>query len=134
VRLHPVAVEHLKDLSGSFDPDVFPWDHNRKTLDEEFRRLQRAAGIHLPCRGEHEHTPACHAYGFHDLRRAFATENAPNMSADALQRLMRHKSYLTTQVYVNLSRQLDAAVGGLHVPEVLKKQKKAAESRERQCP
>ncbi len=79
VKLHPVAVDHLRDLAGSFDPNVFPWNHGRKTLDEEFRRVQRAAGIHLPCRGRHEHTPACHAYGFHDLRRAFATENAPNI-------------------------------------------------------
>jgi hypothetical protein len=33
---------------------------------------------------------------------------------------MRHKSYLTTQVYINYARQLDAAVAGLHVPEVLR--------------
>jgi integrase len=75
------------------------------------------------CRAKHEHTDACHAYGFHDLRRAFATENAPNMSGDALKKLVRHKSYLTTQVYVNLSRQLDTAVECLHVPEQLKRKK-----------
>jgi hypothetical protein len=33
---------------------------------------------------------------------------------------MRHKSYLTTQVYINYARQLDGAVAGLHVPEVLR--------------
>lgn len=32
---------------------------------------------------------------------------------------MRHKSY-TTQKYVNMARQMDAAVTALHVPEVLK--------------
>ena len=127
VKLHPAAVEHLKQLAGCFDPNVFPWNHDRRTLDEEYHRIQEAAGIHLPCRGQHEHTPACHLYGFHDLHRAFATENAPNMSADALQKLMRHKSYLTTQVYVNLSRQLDTAVDGLHVPDVLRRPQKAAE-------
>ena len=46
--------------------------------------------------------------------------NADKLSADALQALMRHKSYQTTQVYINLSRQMDAAVAALHVPEVLR--------------
>jgi integrase len=69
VKLHPVVVEHLKKLAG-FDPHVFPWNHDRRTLDTEFHRVQRAAGICLPCRMAHEHTDACHAYGFHDLRRA----------------------------------------------------------------
>jgi integrase len=58
--------------------------------------------------------------GFHDLRRAFATMNAPALSADALQKLMRHKSYTTTQRYINLAGQLQTAVGALHVPAVLK--------------
>jgi integrase len=120
VRLHPLVVEHLKRLAG-FAPHVFPWNHDRRTLDEEFRRIQEAAKIHLPCPGEHEHTPACHAYGFHDLRRAFATMNADKLTADALQALMRHKSYQTTQVYINLTRQLDDAVASLHVPDVLKR-------------
>lgn len=34
---------------------------------------------------------------------------------------MRHKSYQTTQVYINLARQMDEAVASLHVPEVLRK-------------
>ena len=65
------------------------------------------------------HTRFCFVYGFHDLRRAFATMNADRLTPDALQALMRHKSYQTTQVYINLARQLDAAVENLHVPEVL---------------
>jgi integrase len=77
--------------------------------------------IDLPCSDEHEHTPACHLYGFHHLRRAFATVNGDRLSADSLQTLMRHKSYTTTQRYINLARQMDAAVDGLHVPDVLKK-------------
>jgi integrase len=131
VKLHPVVVGHLKRLPG-FTPTVFPWNHNRRTLDTQFHRIQRAAkvvgpdgsykvGIHLPCPERHEHTPACHVYGFHDLRRAFATMNADKLTPDALQALMRHKSYQTTQVYINMARQMDEAVASLHVPEVLKR-------------
>jgi integrase len=47
--------------------------------------------------------------------------NADKLTADALQVLMRHKSYQTTQRYINMARQLDAAVAALHVPEILKK-------------
>ena len=48
--------------------------------------------------------------------------NAPRLTADALQALMRHKSYQTTQVYINMARQMDEAVAALHVPDVLKTQ------------
>jgi hypothetical protein len=33
---------------------------------------------------------------------------------------MRHKSYLTTQRYINMARQMKTAVASLHVPDVLK--------------
>jgi integrase len=124
VKLHPVVVEHLRKLA-SFDPHVFPWNPSRRTLDKEFARIQEKAGIHLPCRKKHEHTPACHVYGFHDLRRAFATMNADRLTPDALQALMRHKSYQTTQRYINMARQLDEAVASLHVPEVLNHSERA---------
>jgi len=39
----------------------------------------------------------------------------------ALQKLMRHKSYLTTQRYINMADQLTTAVSVLHVPEKLRK-------------
>jgi integrase len=122
VPLSPVVLDHLRCLT-SFHPVVFPWHYHERTLWSEFGRIQKAAGIMLPCEVEHEHTDACHHYGFHDLRRAFATQNAPALSADALQKLMRHKSYLTTQRYINMASQLDAAVGVLHVPDVLKGKK-----------
>lgn len=122
--LHAVVVDHLRGLS-SFDPMVFPWPHDRRTLDTEFHKIQKAASIHLTCRDEgapdHEHTDACHRYGFHDLRRAFATANAETLTPDALQALMRHKSYTTTQRYINISRQLNRAVAGLQVPPVRRK-------------
>lgn len=120
VKLHPFVIEHLDKLA-SFDPMVFPWPRDRRTLDDEFDRIQVAAGINLPCRRQHQHTPACYFYGFHDLRRAFATLNAQRLTADALQKLMRHKSYTTTQRYISLATQLDEAVDRLHVPDVGKK-------------
>ncbi len=118
-RLHPVVVEHLRRVAG-FSPLVFPWNHNRRTLDTEFHRLQREAGVRLPCPKNHTHTDACHAYGFHDLRRAFATLNAARLTPDQLQVLMRHKSYQTTKVYVDMRPQMDDTTAVLHVPEVLR--------------
>jgi integrase len=120
VRLHPVVVEHLRPLAG-FSPTVFPWGHTWSALYAHFAGIQEAAGVKLLCDGDHEHTRFCHVYGFHDLRRAFATMNADKLTPDALQALMRHRSYQTTQLYVNMARQMDEAVAGLHVPEVLRK-------------
>jgi integrase len=119
VKLHPVVVEHLRKLAA-FSPHIFAWGFDETALYVEFHRLQTVAGISIPCRHQHEHTPTCTLYGFHDLRRAFATQNAPRLTADALQKLMRHKSYLTTQRYINMASQLDEAVDALHVPDVLK--------------
>ena len=42
------------------------------------------------------------------------------LSADALQALVRHKDYTTTQRYTNMARQLTRSVEGLRVPDVLK--------------
>lgn len=119
--LHAVAVEHLRKIV-SFGELVFPWDWSEKVLYEQFAVIQDAAGIDLPCHENHEHTPACGRYGFHDFRRAFASMNADKLSAEALQSLMRHKSYQTTQKYISYARQLNQAVEGLYVPEFLKPQ------------
>jgi integrase len=122
VKLHTVAIEHLQKIPG-FSESVFPWPLSTRALLDEWHRIQAAADIHLSCHREHEHTSACHFYGFHDLRRAFATQNAPRLTADALQKLMRHKSYATTQRYINMASQLDEAVETLHVPDVLRHKK-----------
>jgi integrase len=111
LALHPV-VEHLRKLAG-FDPCVFPWNHGRRQLFEEFERLQKAAGIRLA--GPRDH------YGFHDLGRAYATMNADKLTPDALQALMQHKDYQTTQRYINMARQLNPAVANLYVPDVTRK-------------
>lgn len=109
VPLHPLVVEHLRRLLR-FGENVFPWPHVPRKLWDDFEAIQKAAGVKPP------HGKA--RYGFHDLRRAFATMNADRLSADALQALMQHKSYTTTQRYINMARQLNQAVDGLFVPNV----------------
>jgi len=106
--LHAIVVEHLQQLPG-FAKCVFAWPYDRRTLWVEFYRLQMAADV-KPDGKPH--------YGFHDLRRAFATMNATNMTADALQLLMRHKSYSTTQKYLAMARQVSPAVAALYVPHL----------------
>jgi integrase len=107
IGIHAVVVEHLRKIRG-FRPEVFPWLQNARDIWPFFHEIQEAAGIAEPY------------YGFHDLRRGFATVNAENMTADALQRLMQHRSYTTTQRYINLAHQVKAAVANLHVPDVLR--------------
>ena len=82
VRLHTVVIDHIRPLKA-FHENVFPWPHDPRTLYAEFAKIQDAAGIRLECpeAGNPRHgecTDACHRYGFHDERRAFATLNAPN--------------------------------------------------------
>ena len=100
---------------------VFFWPHHERTLWVEFARIQQAAGINLPCRDArgHECTDACHAYGFHALRRAYATLNADTMSA-VLQKKMRHRSFTTTQRYIALADKMKGAAEKVFVPKFLR--------------
>jgi integrase len=109
IPLHPLVVEHLRKLK-SFSPVVFAWEHPRRGLFDEFHAIQRAAGVRP------EGSKAF--YGFHDLRRAFASLNAERMTADALQSLMQHRDYQTTQRYIAMARQLNPAVQNLYVPDL----------------
>jgi integrase len=110
--LHPLVVEHLERLTaGSFGGRVFPWGEDRRRLWDQFAATQDAAKV-KPATGPKPH------YGFHDLRRAFATMNADKLSADTLQALMQHRDYQTTQWYINMARQLTPAVHKLYVPEL----------------
>lgn len=103
IPLHPVVVDHLRKLR-SFSPFVFHWPHGSRAMYPELKAILKAAQV--------QH------YGFHDLRRAFATMNAGTLSGDALQILMQHKDYQTTQRYINMARQLTPAVQNLYVPSV----------------
>jgi integrase len=95
----------------SFSPLVFAWSDSRRTLYSEFATIQHAARVKRE---------DGRLYGFHDFRRAFATMNADRLTADALQSLMQHKAYTTTQKYINLARQHNATVAALFVPELPK--------------
>lgn len=116
--LHPALVEHLRQLvyASIGHPAVFPWAHDDTTLRRHFWRIQQKAGIRLICEENHEHTLACHCYGFHDLRRAFASMNAIRLGAEGIRALMRHRSYQTTRKYLNMTTQLDGMVGGFSSP------------------
>jgi integrase len=114
VQFHPLIIEHLQRLR-SFDPVFFPWNRARRLLFEEFLRIQGKADFKAD-------SPKGH-YGFHDLRRAFATMNADRLTPDALQLLMQHKDYQTTQRYISMARQLNPAIANLFVPDLSEKPK-----------
>jgi len=118
IPLHPVVVEHLRRLEGSFDERVFPWDQHYRKLWVHFTIIQKASkladGKPMPESGKNGW------YGFHDIRRAFATLNAAQMDLFQLQALMQHKSLETTKGYVNMANRLTDQVKSLFVPPVLR--------------
>jgi integrase len=117
--LHPVVVDHLRPLAN-FSDYVFPWPLPRRRLYKVFHQIQKAAGIELECHADHTHTDSCYRYGFHDLRRGFATMNVGQLSGDALQALMRHKNYETTKRYINMANEINRSAEKIHVPEFLR--------------
>ncbi len=119
--LPEAALDHVNRLAG-FSPLVFPWPHPGKYLWEEFHRIQKAAGIALDCpqAGRHECGDTCRYYGFHALRRGYATFNA-ELPAPVLQRKMRHKSFTTTLRYIALADRMKQAADVIHVPAFLTK-------------
>lgn len=106
--------EHLHPLR-SFDSYVFPWDHSKRTLYVEFAAIPENAKLAddtpMPKLGKNGGW-----YGFHDLRRGFATENAASMDLFELQKLMQLKSLETTRGYVNIANRLERAVSEIKVP------------------
>jgi integrase len=122
--LPPAVLAHVKRVVG-FSPLVFYWPHNERTLWAEFGRVQEAAGIHLPCphAADHECSPACHLYGFHALRRGYATLNADTMPAPVLQRKMRHRSFTTTLRYIGVADKMKASAERVYVPEFIQERK-----------
>lgn len=119
--LPPAALELVKLVAG-FGTFVFEWPHNDRLLWDEFKRIQKAAGVKLVCQRarEHECTDACDYYGFHALRRGYATLNAERLPAAVLQKKMRHKSFTTTLRYIGLADKMKKSADQVYVPEFLK--------------
>ena len=113
IVLHPLVIEHLQKIP-SFDTVFFPWNQSRRMLWEELKRIQHPEGIKAIGKDH---------YTFHDLRRGFATMNADRITGDALQALMQHQDYKTTQRYINMARQLKPAAQNLFVPDLPKEEK-----------
>jgi len=119
IPLHPLVIQHLKPMTASFSPLIFPWNYNNRTLWSEFARIQAASVLAdksaMPKAGKNGGW-----YGFHDLCRGFATLNASSMDLLELKELMQHRSLTTTQGYVNMAQRLQKPVNNLFVPELLK--------------
>ncbi len=122
VRVPDTLLGILKPI---WDANEYPmnWPKNSRSLYLAFNKLQQTAGIHLPCNEDHEHTKYCHTYGFHDLRRGFATMNAGNVSESELQRLMKHRCFETTKRYINMANMADrlqSLPSKVYIPDILK--------------
>lgn len=120
VHVPESVLDLLKPLWQTFKARPLQWNKSRRMLYVPFARLQNLAGISLSCEEDHEHTDACYLYGFHDLRRAFATYNAGSLSPAQLQRLMKHSAFVTTQGYINYAEVMNDRPD-VFVPDVLKK-------------
>jgi integrase len=120
IPLHPVVVDHVRKITD-LGRLVFDWPAGYDALLDEFHRIQRAAGIDLPCHETHKHTATCHVYGFHSLKKACGTLNAARLPEKVLNAFMRHSSVETTRrYYQNKQRILDGHVESMYVPNVAK--------------
>ncbi len=120
-RLPGVVIDHLRLIRG-FGAFVFHWPLSERRLWLAFHKIQEAAGVHLICpyADRHECTSCCHLYGFHALRRGYATFNVARMSGPLLQKKMRHKSFSTTLRYIQLADKMSEAAEAVFIPEVAK--------------
>jgi integrase len=108
----------LRPVWQNFADRPLEWKKSRRTLYVPFTELQTLAGIDLHCEEDHQHTKACHVYGFHDFKRAFATNNASTLSSAQLQRLMKHSEFSTTQGYIDYAKVMTERPN-VFVPDVL---------------
>lgn len=120
--LPDATLAHIKALWHPGD-HVFWWTQDARGLYEEFERIQDAAGIDLPCVDyrQHQCSRACHRYGFHCVRRGFATENESKMTPRELQVMMQHKDFSTTLKYIedaNRDRRKQEVAARVTVPAV----------------
>ena len=125
------ALPYLIKLRSS-DPRLLPWNHAMRALYPQFQRIQKEAGISIPCpeRGREGHvcTDACQYYGFHAFRYAHARMNYQNPQ---LQNQMGHACERTTEHYKRwAARQLETYSPILPTPKTEKRKNSGEESGE----
>ncbi len=115
------ALPYLEKIAGS-DGRLLPWNHHKRNLYAEFARIQKAAGIKLPCpdQGDEKHkcSDSCHLYGFHGFRYAHARYNYQNPD---LQNQMGHACAATTEHYRKWAKR-QLAQYDAYVPDLDEKQ------------
>jgi integrase len=120
VPLHPAAVDHLRRVT-EYSARVFDWPLRRELLWDAWEKIQLRAGIHLLCRGDHEHTARCHVYGFHSLKKACGTLNASRLTKPVLNAFMRHRASATTEkFYLNQEKLVEGVTDAMYVPAILR--------------
>jgi integrase len=95
-------LERIRPVDTEANPLVFPTrGYSRRALYVQFEALQRAAGIHLPCDEDHEHTPSCHAYSFHAFRYAHSRLNwgREGVDVESLMQQMGHGTRAMAEHY-----------------------------------
>lgn len=113
--LHDVLLDSLKRLKSfqKYPTEfVFAFKCSTDHLYTIFHNIQKEAGI------KPRNKPNGWWYGFHDLRRGFATINAEHLDLFELQKLMQHKTLETTRKYVEMSQRLRPAVNKIQVPNL----------------
>lgn len=116
LTLHPMIVERLKALKGNGADGPFEPRLKSVRLRHHFVALQESAGIEPRFKNEGQW------YGFHDLRRGFATNNYQTLSALELTQVMQHRDLSTTKRYINMAEEHTAAetAAKIFVPDVLR--------------
>lgn len=109
VALDPVVITHLRKIESFGPAKVFPC-RDRRALYGAWHALQDAAGIK---REDGRY------FGFHDLRRAFATENHTRLTPQILQKLMQHKDGKTTDRYIKMGAEVRPTAHQIFVPPCL---------------
>jgi|GEM_PF-1355674 len=104
IPLNEMALRHLETIRQSQDPMVFPWPYCQHTFANEFKALQRVAGV-----------PAGEWFGLHAIRRTAATLLWRENPAAAQLILGHHAMQITREHYVNAPAVMMGALD--HLPQ-----------------
>ena len=108
IPLNPIVSDHLRVIQD-VGLCVFEWDGSEWALLDEFRFIQKQAGVDSN-------------YGFHALKKSCETLNAPRMTEAELNKFMRHTSVETTRAYYqNRDEIMRGATEKVYVPGVARR-------------